>query len=268
MSEVGVYRKIDVRIHNDFKYRQLSDKAKLLFLTILTHPQLTSIGAMKATQAGLAEEMGWELKAFREAFREETWKVSPNQEQEQDYPSTSPIGEVVDGPAAPSADPMPSPSECVDLETGEMNEPKLVNDTDSKAADGGEPDQPDIESSREVVDGGNGTGTKNRFTPNDLGRLWNETADPVFPRVILPLSEKRARKFRPAVRARPDPEWWKALFAKAGGIPFLKGENDRGWRADLEFVVRRREEILEGKYCRAKPKEEGPEWLKLISPDG
>ena len=66
----GVYRKIDVRIHNDAKYRRLSDSAKLLFLTLLTHPNLTSIGAMKMTEAGMAEEMGWSVEAFRDAFRE------------------------------------------------------------------------------------------------------------------------------------------------------------------------------------------------------
>jgi hypothetical protein len=108
-----------------------------------------------------------------------------------------------------------------------------------------------------VLDGGNGDGVKVRFTPNDLGRLWNETADPVFPKVILPLSEKRARKFRPAIRARPDPEWWKALFVKAGGISFLRGENDRGWRANLEFMVNRWEDILEGTFGRVE-NQEGP----------
>ncbi|MDI6854025.1 MAG: phage replisome organizer N-terminal domain-containing protein [Deltaproteobacteria bacterium] len=98
----------------------------------------------------------------------------------------------------------------------------------------------------------NGKGKRRRkpasFTPNDLGRLWNEVAHPAMPRVILPLSQSRINKFRPALTERQDPEWWKALFVKAGGIPGLRGENDRGWRADLEFVVRRRTEILEGKY--------------------
>lgn len=64
------YRKINVAIHNDSKFASLSDKAKLLFFTLLTHPNLTSIGAMRFTQAGMAEEMGWTLKDFQEAFRE------------------------------------------------------------------------------------------------------------------------------------------------------------------------------------------------------
>jgi len=132
---------------------------------------------------------------------------------------TSPKGKVVDGPAAPSADLSPS---------GSVSQTEEV-----------------------LVEGGNSKGAS-RLSPNDLARLWNETADPVFPRVIVPLSEKRVRKFRPAVRAQPDPEWWKSLFGKAGGISFLRGENNRGWRANLEFMVNRWEDILEGKYDNTK----------------
>lgn len=64
------YRKIDPRIWNDKKFRELSDAAKLVFLFLLTHPHMTSLGAMRATIAGLAEELDWDTEAFREAFAE------------------------------------------------------------------------------------------------------------------------------------------------------------------------------------------------------
>lgn len=64
------YRKVDPRIWNDQKFREMSDAGKLVFFMLLTHPNMTAIGAMRATLAGLAEEMGWEPEAFREAFRE------------------------------------------------------------------------------------------------------------------------------------------------------------------------------------------------------
>ncbi|MCK9374768.1 MAG: hypothetical protein M0P73_01315 [Syntrophobacterales bacterium] len=54
---MGRYRKIDPRIHNDAKFKALSERGKLLFLTILTHPHMTALGAMRATEAGLCEEM-------------------------------------------------------------------------------------------------------------------------------------------------------------------------------------------------------------------
>lgn len=64
------YRKIDSRIWNDQKFRELSDSAKLMFFMLLTHPSMTALGAMRGTLSGLAEEIGWEPEAFREAFRE------------------------------------------------------------------------------------------------------------------------------------------------------------------------------------------------------
>jgi hypothetical protein len=64
------YRKIDVGIHNDIKFRTLSDKAKLLWFTLLTFPDLTAIGCMRFTEAGMAENMDWPLKDFQKAFKE------------------------------------------------------------------------------------------------------------------------------------------------------------------------------------------------------
>ena len=64
------YRKIDPRIWNDAKFRALSDGGKLVFFMLLTHPNMTSLGGMRATIPGLAEELGWKVEAFREAFRE------------------------------------------------------------------------------------------------------------------------------------------------------------------------------------------------------
>lgn len=64
------YRKIDPRIWNDEKFRTMSHEGQRLFLFVLTHPALTMIGAMRATQSGLSEELGLDAKAFREAFGE------------------------------------------------------------------------------------------------------------------------------------------------------------------------------------------------------
>ncbi|MCA8996745.1 MAG: hypothetical protein KDA80_07165 [Planctomycetaceae bacterium] len=68
------YRKVDPRIWNDAKFSSLGDRAKFVFLMILTHPHLTSLGAMRATIPGLAAELGWSVEAFGEAFREVTEK--------------------------------------------------------------------------------------------------------------------------------------------------------------------------------------------------
>ena len=64
------YRKVSTVIWNDAKFVSLSDDGKLLFLFILTHPHMTSLGAMRATPAGLAAELGWLPERLSEAFDE------------------------------------------------------------------------------------------------------------------------------------------------------------------------------------------------------
>ena len=67
---MGRYRKVDPKIWNDSKFRNLSDNGKLVFLFVLTHPHMTSLGAMRATIEGLGSELGWTTKGFRDAFTE------------------------------------------------------------------------------------------------------------------------------------------------------------------------------------------------------
>lgn len=64
------YRKIDVRIWNDKAFNSFTDQGKLAFIFLITHPHLEMIGAMRGTIAGLAQELGWSEKAFREALKE------------------------------------------------------------------------------------------------------------------------------------------------------------------------------------------------------
>ena len=64
------FRKIESKIWNDQKFNTLSDKGKLLFFFLLTHPHLTGVGAMRTSVKGLGCELGWDEKAFHRAFRE------------------------------------------------------------------------------------------------------------------------------------------------------------------------------------------------------
>lgn len=62
------YRKIDCRIWNDEKFCSLSDNGKLVWIFLLTHPNLTPLGAMRASIPGLAAEL--QLKALPEGYAE------------------------------------------------------------------------------------------------------------------------------------------------------------------------------------------------------
>ena len=62
------YRKIDTRILLDQKFNQLSSDARLAFIHLLIHPNLTSLGAMHASFAGIACELDWTVERLRDAI--------------------------------------------------------------------------------------------------------------------------------------------------------------------------------------------------------
>lgn len=62
------YRKIDTRIWNDRKFRELDDKAKLAFFLILTHPNTNQLGMIRTRSVALAMELGWHPDAMSDAI--------------------------------------------------------------------------------------------------------------------------------------------------------------------------------------------------------
>jgi hypothetical protein len=64
------YRKVDVRVWNDAKFMSLSMEGRLAWFNLLTHPMMTSLGAIRATPDGLAAELSMGAEGYREAFRE------------------------------------------------------------------------------------------------------------------------------------------------------------------------------------------------------
>ena len=74
---MALYRKIDVRIWNDSKFRALSPYGKLAFVFLLTHPNMTAIGAMRASVEGLSAELRVPSEAFWEVFVEASREALP-----------------------------------------------------------------------------------------------------------------------------------------------------------------------------------------------
>ena len=62
------YRKIDVRIWNDRKFRELDDKAKLAFFLVLTHPDTNQLGMLRSRSVALAMELGWHPDVMSDAM--------------------------------------------------------------------------------------------------------------------------------------------------------------------------------------------------------
>ena len=69
-EKMSCYSKVAPRIWNDEKFSNLSHTAQLVLFFILTNPNQTMLGAMRATIPGMAAEMKMEPNRFALAFRE------------------------------------------------------------------------------------------------------------------------------------------------------------------------------------------------------
>ena len=79
--------------------------------------------------------------------------------------------------------------------------------------------------------------------------LYHECC-PKFPRVVK-LTEKRKKAIRARWKDDADNlEFWESYFKHAAMSKFLNGQNDRGWVADIDFLISERAVVgmQEGKY--------------------
>lgn len=81
----------------------------------------------------------------------------------------------------------------------------------------------------------------------DFVNSYNRICGEKLPRV-LKITSSRHKIFRECLITESRIEKWEFIFAYAITIPFLTGNNDRGWSADLEFIAKNYYKILEGKY--------------------
>lgn len=85
----------------------------------------------------------------------------------------------------------------------------------------------------------------------EIVNLYHEIL-PSLPQVVK-LSDKRKTQLKARWYESEKTQclsWWKEFFEMVKEIPFLMGENDRGWKADLEFLTRQEKflKIIGGSY--------------------
>lgn len=137
----------------------------------------------------------------------------------------------------------------------------------SVRADGAAPSPrtaPPTDGRTDVTDVTNGTDTTNgdfapraapSLPPRSLVDLWNSAAAPTLPRAELTGKRKTATRLRLAERTL---EQWRAVIERINASKFCLGENERGWRANYDWLVRpdTAAKVLEGQYDRpTKPVE-------------
>jgi len=92
-----------------------------------------------------------------------------------------------------------------------------------------------------------------RLTPADILEGWNDLAA----KCGLPKAEKmtggRLRKAKQRIREYPDLASWQRALKHIADTPFLRGTNDRGWRANIDFLLQAESftKLTEGSYGQA-----------------
>lgn len=85
--------------------------------------------------------------------------------------------------------------------------------------------------------------------------VWNTLVDGVLPKV-LEITPKRKEKLKARQRPNRTRDWWEKYFRQIVASPFLRGENNRRWKADFDFAIRDENvvtKILEGGYGTEEP---------------
>ena len=92
--------------------------------------------------------------------------------------------------------------------------------------------------------------TDQPVTEEEVLDAWQERMVPLGYSAIRKLTTERKRRLRARIKEYPDLEDWQRAFGALERSGFLKGDNDRGWRADFDFLLQPKSftKLLEGAY--------------------
>jgi hypothetical protein len=97
--------------------------------------------------------------------------------------------------------------------------------------------------------------------PEELQEVWNRIGDGFLPKwKEMPKARRKAAAARLRERPIEGPEGWREVVSKIAGSPFCRGQNDRGWTADPDWLLKpgTAAKVLEGKYAdRQRPRADG-----------
>lgn len=91
------------------------------------------------------------------------------------------------------------------------------------------------------------------LTPDEIVEDWNALAKACDLQTVVKLTEPRKRQVKARLREFPEIQHWQRAFAHIRGSPFLLGKNDRGWKADFDFMIQAKSfpKLVEGSYGQA-----------------
>lgn len=85
-------------------------------------------------------------------------------------------------------------------------------------------------------------------------QLWNALADELDLVRAQTVNATRLKHLRARLAECGGIEGWRAALGRIRGSPFLLGQNERGWKADLDFVLQQKSftRLMEGSYDRTR----------------
>lgn len=85
-----------------------------------------------------------------------------------------------------------------------------------------------------------------------LFEIWNANCGPMHK--ALAWSKSRDASANQRLKEHPDLEYWTKIVQTMAKSEFCSGKNDRGWKPDIDFLLRpdTHVKVLEGKYSKAE----------------
>ena len=246
------YQNIHSQIWIDEKFIELSSDGKMLFLYVMTSPHSNTIGIYVLPKMYMACDLGWDLKRLSKPFRELLDKQMVLYDERvnllcvKNHVKYNPIeNENQSKSASKILDELPK-SHLFQILLEQLNkqyhEPLRKRLAERYA-------KPETETETETETPPTPSrGKADGFTPEKLALLWNEKKPDSLPKVNLPINGNRNKKALQSIKTRPEPEFWGKTIEAIFLQPFLTGENDRLWKADFDFMLRKFDEINELRY--------------------
>lgn len=91
------------------------------------------------------------------------------------------------------------------------------------------------------------------LTPDEILTEWNDLAEQCGLPKAGKMTGGRLRQVKARLREYPELTAWQQAFRQIKESPFLQGKNDRGWRADFDFLLQAKSfaRLTEGSYGQA-----------------
>ena len=95
--------------------------------------------------------------------------------------------------------------------------------------------------------------------PDPLAALWNQNRGKLSG--ILSCKGNRLKHAKARWKENPSECFWLEVIKKICDSSFCNGENDRGWKADFDFLIKpdTATKVLEGKYSGRQSKKQAPQ---------